>query len=31
MIPAWNMYMMAAFYNTQTEKALQTDQYVTDA
>ena len=31
MIPAWNMYMMAAFYNTQTEKALQADQYVTDA
>ena len=31
MIPAWNMYMMAAIYNTQTEKALQADQYVTDA
>ena len=31
MIPAWNMYMMAAFYNTQTEKALQADQYVTDS
>lgn len=31
MIPAWNMYMMAAFYNTQTEKALQADKYVTDA